>query len=73
MHLKYMQFCFFVTEIYTVLQNKRMLQCGVPPPPIIFKRLKLITLKNYIRWKREFIGESKSFEMSGKYFDFDIL
>ena len=69
-----MQFCIFVTEIYTVVPNKRMPQCGVPPPPIIFKRLKLITSKKlYIRSKREFIGESKSFEMSGKYFDFAIL
>ena len=34
----------FVTEslfIYTILQNKRMRRCGVPPPPIIFERLKL--------------------------------
>ena len=29
-------------------------------PPIIFKRLKLITSKNYIRSKRELMGESKS-------------
>ena len=55
-----MQFYFFVTEIYTVLQNNRMPQCGVPPPPIIFKRIKLITSKNYIRSKRELTGESKS-------------
>ena len=27
--------------IYTYLQNKRMRRCGVPPPPIIFERLKL--------------------------------
>ena len=26
---------------YTYLQNKRMRRCGVPPPPIIFERLKL--------------------------------
>ena len=26
---------------YTILQNKRMRRCGVPPPPIIFERLKL--------------------------------
>ena len=26
---------------YTILQNKRMWRCGVPPPPIIFERLKL--------------------------------
>ena len=55
-----MQFCFFVTEIYTVLQNNRMPLCGAPPQPIIFKRLKLITSKNYIKSKRELIGESKS-------------
>ena len=67
-----MQFCFFVTEIYTVLQNKRIPQCRVPPPPIIFKRLKLITSKNYTRSKRNFIGESKSFKMSRKYVDFAI-
>ena len=29
-------------NIYTILQNKRMRRCGVPPPPpIIFERLKL--------------------------------
>ena len=30
-------------KIYTILQNKRMRRCGVPPPspPIIFERLKL--------------------------------
>ena len=27
--------------MYTYLQNKRMRRCGVPPPPIIFERLKL--------------------------------
>ena len=27
--------------IYTLLQNKKMRWCGVPPPPIIFERLKL--------------------------------
>ena len=26
---------------YTILQNKRMRQCGVAPPPVIFERLKL--------------------------------
>ena len=26
---------------YTYLQNKRMRRCGVPPPPIIFEKLKL--------------------------------
>ena len=50
-----------------------MPQCGVALLPIIFKRLKWITSKNYKRSKREFIGESKSFKMSGKYFDFAIL
>ena len=28
-------------NFYTYLQNKRMRRCGVPPPPIIFERLKL--------------------------------
>ena len=28
-------------RLYTYLQNKRMRRCGVPPPPIIFERLKL--------------------------------
>ena len=30
-------------KIYTILQNKRMRRCGVPPPlpPIIFGKLKL--------------------------------
>ena len=31
------------------------------------------TPTNYISSKREFIGESKSFKISGKYFDFAIL
>ena len=31
----------FVGNNYTYLQNKRMRRCGVPPPPIIFERLKL--------------------------------
>ena len=31
-----------ILSIYTILQNKRMRRCGVPPPPpIIFERLKL--------------------------------
>ena len=30
-----------VSTIYTYLRNKRMRRCGVPPPPIIFERLKL--------------------------------
>ena len=35
-------FCQRITEkMYTILQNKRMRRCGVPPPPIIFERLKL--------------------------------
>ena len=35
-------FKYFAREtIYTYLQNKRMRRCGVPPPPIIFERLKL--------------------------------
>ena len=31
----------FLLYIYTYLQNKRMRRCRVPPPPIIFERLKL--------------------------------
>ena len=27
--------------MYTILQNKRIRRCGVPPPPIMFERLKL--------------------------------
>ena len=30
-----------VSDIYTILQNNRMLRGGVAPPPIIFERLKL--------------------------------
>ena len=31
-----------IVRLYTILQNKRMRRCGVPPPPpIIFERLKL--------------------------------
>ena len=30
-----------VNWLYTILQNKRMQRCGVPPPQIIFERLKL--------------------------------
>ena len=30
-----------IIKVYTYLQNKRMRWCGVPPPPIIFERLKL--------------------------------
>ena len=31
----------YTLYLYTYLQNKRMRRCGVPPPPIIFERLKL--------------------------------
>ena len=40
--------------------------------PIIFQRLKLPPA-NYISSEREFTGESESFKISGKYFDFAIL
>ena len=33
--------CQLLFRNYTYLQNKRMRRCGVPPPPIIFERLKL--------------------------------
>ena len=52
MYLKtYAKFTFYIKSqrhvpdetfsYYTILQNKRMRQCGVAPPPIIFERLKL--------------------------------
>ena len=41
-------------------------------PPIIFERVKLPEQIIYRR-EREFIGESESFKISGKYFDFAIL
>ena len=43
-----------------------------PPPPIIFERLKL-PQTNYISSEREFIGESESSKILGKYFGFAIL
>ena len=57
--------------MYTILQNKG---CGGAgwPPPIIFERLKLPQQIVYRR-KAEFIGESESFKISGKYIDFTIL
>ena len=46
MHLKYedkykINVKLYLYKIYTVLQNKRMQGCWVPPPPIILKRLRL--------------------------------
>ena len=35
---------------YTILQNKRMRWCGVPPPPITFERL---TLPQQIIYRRK--------------------
>ena len=55
-----MQFCFFVIEIYTVLQNNRDAAVWGASLTNNFQRLKLITSKNYIRSKRELIGDSKS-------------
>ena len=34
---------------YTILQNKRMRQCGMARPPIIFERLKLPEQTIYLR------------------------
>ena len=42
--------------IYTILQNKRMRRCGVPPPPIIFERLKLS--QQIIYRRKENLSES---------------
>ena len=40
------------------------------PPPIIFEK---VTSTNYMSLEREFIGESGSFKMLVKCFDFAIL
>ena len=58
---------------YTYLQNKRMRRCGVPPPPTNNFRKTLVTPTNYISSEREFIGESESSKIFGKYFGFAIL
>ena len=39
-------------------------------PPTNNFRKTYVTLTNYISSEREFIGESESFKISGKYFDF---
>ena len=52
-----MQSNFDVITDYTILQNKRMLRCGVlPPPPIIFERLKLP--QHIIYRQKEHLSES---------------
>ena len=45
---------------------------GCPPPTNNFRKTQ-VTPTNYISSEREFIGESKSFKISGKYFDFAIF
>ena len=61
---------------YTYLRNKRMRRCGVPPPPPPptnnFRKTS-VTPTNYISSEREFIGESESSKILGKYFGFAIL
>ena len=54
---------------YTILQNKRMRRCGVapPPPPTNNSRKTQVTPTNYISSEREFIGESESSKILGKY------
>ena len=52
--------------IYTILQNKRMRRCGVPPPTNNFRKTE-VTPTNYISSESEFIGESESSKILGKY------
>ena len=57
---------------YTYLRNKRMRRCGVAPPTNNFRKIS-VTPTNYISSEREFIGESESSKILGKYFGFAIL
>ena len=57
-----------VIENYTYLQNKRMRRCGVPPPPIIFERLKLP--QQIIYRRKENLSESPNLQKFGKIFWF---
>ena len=61
-----------IVSIYTYLQNKRMRRCGVAPPTNNFRKTS-VTPTNYISSEREFIGESESSKILGKYFGFAIL
>ena len=51
---------------YTILQNKRMRRCGVPPPPIIFERLKLPQFILIIYRRKENLSESPNHKNIGK-------
>ena len=57
---------------YTYLQNKRLRVRCAPPPTNNFRKTK-VTPTNYISSEREFIGESESSKILGKYFGFAIL
>ena len=60
------------TSKYTYLRNKRMRRCGVAPPTNNFRKIS-VTPTNYISSEREFIRESESSKILGKYFGFAIL
>ena len=57
-----------------ITQFCRIKGCGGAgcPPTNNFRKTQ-VTPTNYISSEREFIGESESFKISGKYFDFAIL
>ena len=64
---------FVYKQLHNIAEKKDAAVLGAPPPPpIIFERFKLPPT-NYISSEREFIGDSESSKILGKYFDFAIL
>ena len=58
-------------SIYTILQNKRMRDAGWPPTNNFRKTQ--VPQQVIHRRKGEFMGESESFKILGKCFEFVIL
>ena len=69
----YIYVCIYMYVYTHICRIKGCGGAGCPPPPTNNFRKTYVTPTNYISSEREFIGESESSKILGKYFGFAIL